>query len=230
MSDKGKCNSRVLDLLTHKASIKQEIFRKGKEYFSNLKKVGEQIVADLDCEVCEVDDAVKITYKEEGTFEFELQFGGDILLFNMHTNVFTFDKGHNIHRTGYIREDGDRAYFCMINIYNFLADSLKYNRRDDEGILLGRIFINREGHFFVEGPKQIGFLFNHLETQVADNETLRKIVDAVMIYSLEYDLTVPDYRSVMQVSVRQVQAMSDELQLKTAKKVELGYYSRMQKD
>ncbi len=230
MSENPKCNSQIMDLLTHKASLKQEIFRKGKDYFNSLKKVAEQIATDLDCEVCEVDEAVKISYKVEGTYEFELQFGGDLLLFNMHTNVFTFDKKHKIHRTGYVREDGDRAYFCMINIYNFLADSLKYNRRDDEGILLGRIFINREGHFFVEGPKQIGFLFNHLETQVTNEESLKMIVEAIMIYSLEYDLTVPDYRSVMQVSVRQVQAMSDELQLKTAKKVELGYYSRMQKD
>jgi hypothetical protein len=219
-----------MELLTHKASLKQEIFRKGKEYFNTLKKVAGQMASDLDCEVCEVDDAVKISYREEGTYEFELQFGGDLLLFNMHTNVFSFDKGHKIYNTGYIKEDGDRGYFCMINIYNFLADSLRYNRKDDGGILLGRIFINREGHYMVEGPKQIGYLFNHLQTQVADAESLKKIIEAVMIYSLEYDLTVPDYRSVMQVSVRQVQAMSDELHLKTTKKVELGYYSRMQKD
>lgn len=230
MDKKEQCNSRVLELLTHKASLKQRIFRKGKEYFSSLKKVAEKISDELDCEVCEVDQEVKIQYKDEGTFEFELHFGGDVLLFNMHTNVFAFDKGHYSHRSGYMKENPDRGYFCMISIYNFLADSLRYNRSEDAGILLGRIFINLDGHFFVEGKKKLAFLFNNLSNQIATEETLKKIVEEAMIFSLEYDLTVPDFGEVMLISVRQAQAMSDELHLKTTKKVELGYYSRMQKE
>ena len=37
-----------------------------------------------------------------------------------------------------------------------------------------------------------------------------------MIYSLEYDLTVPEYRDAMVVSVRQIQEMSNELHLKNS--------------
>ena len=34
--------------------------------------------------------------------------------------------------------------FCgIINIYNFLSDSFKYNRESDLGYLVGRIFINK---------------------------------------------------------------------------------------
>ena len=230
MSKKQKCDPKVMELLSKKASLKQEIFRKSKDYFKNLKSVVANIAENLDCEICEVDESVKIQYKDLGVFECELQFSGDVLLFNMHTNVFTFEKDHPIWKTGYVREDKSRAYFCMINIYNFLADSLRYNRSDDAGVLLGRIFINREGQFFVEGRRQLGFLYNHLGSQVVNEETLKKVVDTAIVYSLEYDLTVPDYKDVMLVSVRQVQAMSHELHLKTAKKVEFGYYSRMQKE
>ena len=48
----------------------------------------------------------------------------------------------------------------MINIYNFLADSFKYNRLNDVGYLVGRVFLNKDLHYFVEGKRQLGFLYN----------------------------------------------------------------------
>lgn len=230
MSKDIKCHPKVFDLLSHKSVLKQKIFREGKKYFSTLKELANDMASCYDEQVCKVDDSVKIEFKDKGTFECELHFGGDILLFTMHTNVFTFERNHIIWKNGYVKEDKNRAYFCMINIYNFLADSLRYNRMDDQGVLLGRIFINHEGHFFVEGRKQLGFLFNHIGQQTINQDTLREILNTAMIYSLEYDLTVPPYKSVRTVSVGQVLALSEELHHKTAKKVELGYYSRMQKD
>lgn len=208
--------------------MKQEVFRKSKEFFTQLKEVVAEVSTNLDSEICKLDDAVKVSYKDKSPFECELQFSGDTLLFNMHTNVFTFDAGHRIWKTGYIKEDKKRAYFGMFNIYNFLSDSLKYDRLRDVGVLLGRIFVNREGHFFVEGKKQLGFLYGNIVNQILDHENLRKIVDTAMIHTLEYDLTVPDYADVMLVSVQQMIEMSNQLHLKTAKKVQFGYYGRMQ--
>ncbi len=225
---KDPCNPKIIQLLTEKSSVKQEVFRKGKDYFGQLKESVQQVALDLDNRICEVDDAVKVEYKDKSVFECELHFSGDILLFNMHTNVFTFDPEHLVWKSGYVKEDRSRAYFAMINIYNFLADSIRYNRESDVGILLGRVFINREGHFFVEGKRQLGFLFSNLAQQEVSPEALKKIVDTAVIQGLEFDLTVPDYREVMLVSVRQILATSQELHLKTAKKVELGYYGRME--
>ena len=45
----------------------------------------------------------------------------------------------------------------MINIYNFLSDSFVYDRERDLGYLVARVFLNKEGHFFVQGKKQLGF-------------------------------------------------------------------------
>ena len=43
-----------------------------------------------------------------------------------------------------------RTYCGVINMYNFLSDSFKYNRENDLGYLIGRMFINKE-NTFVEG-------------------------------------------------------------------------------
>lgn len=225
--EENPCNPRIIQLLSEKSSLKQEVFRKGKDYFGQLKGMVGKISTDLDQNICEVDNSVKIEFKDKGSFECELHFSGDVLLFNMHTNVFTFDKGNALWKTGYIREDPKRAYFAMINIYNFLADSFRYKRYKDMGVLLGRIFVNREGHFFVEGKRQLGFMFTKLGQQTLDENALKKIIDTAVVQGLEYDLTVPDYKDVMLVSVREIMETSNELHLKTSKKVELGYYSRM---
>lgn len=225
---KYPCNPRVMELLSEKSSVKQEVFRKGKDYFAQLKELVGQTAHGLQESICEVDDSVKVEFKDKGIFECELYFSGDVLLFNMHSNVFTFNRSNFLWRTGYIKEDPRRAYFAMVNIYNFMADSFRYNRYKDVGVLLGRLFINREGHFFVEGKRHLGFVFSKLGQQKMDTDVLKKIIDTSIIQGLEYDLTVPNYRDVMVVSVKQIKETSDELHLKTGKQVELGYYSRMQ--
>lgn len=224
------CNTRVMELLTQKASIKQEVFRKSKDYFASLKSVVQGVSHCVADEVEGLDSAVKPEYKDVSPNECELYFSGDVLLFNMHTNVFTFEEHHRIWQTSYVKEDRRRAYFAVIHIYNFLADSLRYDRQNDAGILLARVFVNREGHFFVEGKRQLGFLYNQLGQQKLDDDHLKELVDTAMICSLEHDLTVADFKESMVVSVRQIKALSSELQLETAKKVGLGYYPRMKKD
>ena len=47
--------------------------------------------------------------------------------------------------TSYVKEDKNRSYCGVIHLYNFLADSFKYNRLNDVGYLIGRVFIIRIG-------------------------------------------------------------------------------------
>lgn len=207
-----------------------EVFRKSKDYFARIKAVAESVTQCVADEVTPVDENLQLEYKDISPNECELHFAGDVLLFNMHTNVFTFEDGHRIWQSPYVKEDRRRGYFAVIHIYNFLADSLRYDRQNDIGLLLARVFVNREGHFFVEGKRQLGFLYNQPGLQVMDDDHIKELIDTAMICSLEHDLTVPDYKESMQVSVRQIKALSSELQIKTAKRVDLGYYPRMKKD
>ena len=117
---KNKCNIQVAELLTKKASLKQKVFILSKDHFQTLKEVVSETTDCMNDVMRTVDENVKSEFQDNGVFECELKFGGDMLLFNMHTNVFSFEKSHPIWKTGYIKENEDRGYFCMINIYNFI--------------------------------------------------------------------------------------------------------------
>ena len=229
MENKPFSNPEILQLLQEKSSSKQKVFRKSGELFSILKKQLKCISENLDKSIGEVDKSVKVSYKDKSAFEAQIYFSGDVLHFNHHSNVFTFDKGHPLWNSNYIRQDKKRAYFGMINIYNFLADSFRYNRANDVGVLLGRIFVNYEGHFFVEGRRQMGFLYRDVTKDVLDAEKIKNIIETSMIFALNFDLTVPEFKDSMLVSVKQLQTLNNEQQLGTSKSLGFRFHTNMQK-
>ncbi len=224
------CNPQIMGLLNEKASTKQKVFRQTKMHFEQLKEIVAQLAGELSGEYCKVDESVHISFKDKNPFEAEITFSGDVLLFNMHTNVFVFPRNHSVWKTGYIKEDKKRAYFGVINIYNFLADSFRYNRPDDIGLLLGRIFVNHEGHFFVEGKRQLGFLYNNVALDVLTPDCLKRIAETAVIYGLEFDLITPKFEDVMVVSVKQLENKRNELQLKTGKQLGYRFSAQLKKD
>ncbi len=230
MAEEFPCNSRIMELLQNKSAIKQKVYRETMSVFERLQLQLTGVSDSLEGEICKVDDHVKLEYRHKSKYEAEIQFSGDVLLFHMHTNVFTFEKEHQIWKMSYIKEDKRRAYFGMINIYNFLADSFRFNRVNDVGVLLGRIFINHEGHFFIEGKRQLGFLYNQLDQGAITDEHLKKIIDTAIIYALEYDLTAPPLEEVLLASVGQVQKLSNEILLKTSKNLGFKFHTRMEKE
>ena len=137
----------------------------------------------------------------------------------MHTNVFDFEKSHAIWNTSYVKDDKLRAYCGMINVYNFLADSFKYNRLNDIGYLVGRIFLNKDAHYFVEGKKQLGFLYNDFVNEVIDNEKIRKIIESSILYSMDFDLITPHYDAMKIVSVHDVNEATSAMSIKTGKRL-----------
>jgi len=224
-----ECDNRIIDLLNEKAAVKQEVNTMGQKHFSSLKDVAGQLVDTLCADPCPIHKSVEVELKEKNEFEFQLFFGGDVLHFSRHSNVFKFEDNHRVWKLSYLKEDRRRGFFAVINIYNFMADSIKMQRLNDHGILLGRIFINREGHFFTEGSRQFSFLFNDLARQKCDASNLLKMMETAIIYGLEYDLTVPAYKDMLRASVKQVLSESMQREQYTSKKVGLGYYSRMKK-
>lgn len=225
--EKDNCNPRIIELLNEKASTKQKVFRKTNEVFETLKNTLKEVSSELMDSYCKVDETVSIAFKDNGKYEAQITFGGDLIMFNMHTNVFTFEENHHLWKSAYIKEDRRRAFFGMINMYNFLADSFRFDRKNDFGILLGRIFVNHEGHFFLEGKRQFGFLFNNVPVDVLREEELRKIIETAIIYGLEFDLTAPDFKNVRVVKVGQLQSFNNELKLKTGKQLGFRFHTQM---
>lgn len=210
----------LFDFLIGKSSLKQNIFQNTHATFQLFK----QIIKELTEEYKTIDQSVNGTnigfeFKEKGEFEIELKFGGDILLFAMHTNVFEFSRYHEVMKTQYIKEDRQRSYCGVINIYNFLADSIKYKRMNDLGYLIGRLFINKDSHYFVEGKREIGLLYNNFQHAVMDYNSAKQIVCQAIVYTLNFDLLTPPFDEVKMVRVFDMLSMQDNMKTRTGKRL-----------
>jgi hypothetical protein len=209
----------ILETLKTKACLKQNVFKKTKDVFQSFKLEAEKLVDELRDEMEKVDGRVIIDMRDKGDYEFHIKFGGDILVFFMHTNVFDFDKNHPIWKTSYLQEDELRAYCGMINVYNFLADSFKYNRLNDVGYLVARFFLNKDEHYFVEGKRQLGFLYNDFITETINKGKIRNIIESSILYSMDFDLLTPSYETMQNVSVHEVNETTSAMSLKTGKRL-----------
>ena len=207
----------ILKLLKEKSCIKQKVYKITKGVFAEMQEILSAKATRLNNAVPDAD--VDISYEESGDFDAKLKFSGDTLLFHMHTNIFEFDSSHKIHKTSYVKEDKMRSFCGIINIYNFLSDSLKYNRLNDSGFLIARIFINKDSHFFVEGDKELGFLFNDFINQEIDKEQMDNIINAAMEYSLNFDLETPDFNHVKMISIHEILEINNNHKIKTSKRL-----------
>ncbi|HET6992841.1 MAG TPA: hypothetical protein VFJ43_16015 [Bacteroidia bacterium] len=212
-------NEIILQLLKEKASLKQDVFQKTISVFKDLKEIVKEVADDLKPQAAAIDKRLIVEFKDKSEFEIELRVAGDILIFHMHTNVFEFDTSHQIWKTSYVKDDSTNSFCGMINIYNFLADSFKYNRANDLGYLVARIFMNREEHYFVEGKRQLGFLYNDFSNSVLTKEELKKIVESSVVYCLNFDLFTPPFEEMKVVTIAQALEESSMMTLKTGKRL-----------
>ncbi|MFH0999272.1 MAG: hypothetical protein V1783_00390 [Bacteroidota bacterium] len=212
-------SNKLFNRLIDKGLLKQRVYSNTFESFQLFKSE----ILKLKEEYAENPKSHQIVFEftDRGNFEFELKFAGDVLVFLMHTNVFEIPRQHELMRTNYIRNDKNRSYCGTIHIYNFLADSFKYERENDLGYLIGRIFINHEKHFYIEGKNEIGMIYNNFEKSVLDESSARQIVTSAMEYTINFDLLIPPFDAVKMVSVLDIQKHTQSMSMRTAKR--LGY-------
>lgn len=207
----------IRDILEDKAIVKQEVFEECQLVFNELKEVLNKEILDLKESID--NEKVRLIFQDIGAYETRTTLGGDTILFHMHTNVFKFDDEHAIWNTSYVKKDPFNAYCGVINIYNFLSDSFHYNRYNDQGYLIGRIFINKERHFLVEGKGQLGFLYRDFVNSKLDTELLLEVARTAIAFAIDFELLVPPYDQIQLVSVAQMNHMSENLQIKTGKRL-----------
>ena len=214
-------NDELFRLVTAKSSLKNDVYNNTLGAFQLIKDVikdlGEQYEKYQHNNGGEL--PTKFEAKPVGKFEVDLKFGGDILLFMMHTNVFEFPRNHEVMRTSYVKEDSNRSYCGVINIYNFIADSFKYNRVNDVGYLIGRIFINKENHYFIEGKRELGFLYNNFGKNKLTSDSMETIIKAAIKYTINFDLLTPPYDQVKFVAVNEIKSTLDSISVKTGKRL-----------
>jgi hypothetical protein len=211
--------SALFKSIVKKAGLKQEVYAKTLDTFTKFKNEASAISDEFHRSAPKSQWTIPFEYKDHGQFEFELKFGGDVLIFFMHSNIFEFSRDHEVMRTSYIKEDKERSYCGIIHIFNFLGDSFKYNRTNDLGYLIGRIFINRDLHYFVEGKREIGMLYNNFATSKMNDTTIRSLITSSIEYTLNFDLLTPPYENMKEVTVLDIQTTIDNMQIRTAKRL-----------
>jgi hypothetical protein len=220
--DKSPLREKILATIINKSTLKQHIFDNTFATFNELKDVLFEIASELDDDLDgKLDKRVRIEYRDRGKFEAQLQIANDLLIFRMHTDVFEFDSNHIIWQNDYVQAERDNSYCGVIDIYNFLSDSFKFNRNADEGYLIGRIFINREKCFFVEGKRQTLVRPMTFGKEKITREDLIAIMETAINYAINFDLLVPSYEDNKRVTVDQFNSKMDNSKFVTGKRI--GY-------
>jgi hypothetical protein len=218
-------NPDLFGIINKKGQLKQLVYRNTLDSFNLIKKVIIELQKEYQKNYSLDPNAIPFIYKDMGEFEAHLQFAGDILIFTMHTNIFEFSRYHEVMSTNYIREDKSRSYCGIINIYNFLADSYKYNRENDIGYLIGRIFINKDKCYFVEGKREVGMLYNNFGQEVLDEKAAGNMVESAIMYTINFDLLTPPYDTLKEISLSEMKSIADSYALKTGKRLGFKFHA-----
>ena len=220
--DPSPLRAKILETIVRKSSLKQQVFDNTFATFNELKDILFEMSSEWDDELDgRIDRRVRIEYRDRGKFETQFQVASDLLIFRMHTDVFEFDANHLIWQNPYVQSDRENSYCGLINIYNFLSDSFKFNRNADEGYLIGRIFINRERRYFAEGKQQNSMRAMDFGKSEIGQEALVAILESAIGFALNFDLLMPPYEENKRVTVDQFNTKMDNSKFVTGKR--LGY-------
>jgi hypothetical protein len=210
---------KIIGGLNNKAALKQHVYSNTQTVFQEIFKCSKEIAEKLIPEVVKKNKNVEVEINEINDFEFHLKFSGDTIAFIMHTNVFLFPPEHEVNKMKYVTDAPERGYFGMIQAYNFLSDSIKYHRLADVGYLLARLFVNGEGHFYVDGQRQLDFLYKDLDKNKIDHDAILKIVEQTMLYALDFDLYVPPLNAMSEITLQQKNYFNNTHGLATGKRL-----------
>ena len=193
----------IKHMLESKSTAKQLTYKHLLAAFSMLAAESEKLIDELKKRTAPGDQDVTLEFIRVSDHEFQVKLAGDLLIFVLHTNIVTFDQEHSVMQDKYILENEINRYFGQINIYNFMSDSLKFNRINDPGYLLARIMINHDNRFFAEGEGQLGLVYSRISDGPIRETDLQNIVKLALAIAIENDLMAPPYVKVKFITLYQ---------------------------
>lgn len=213
-------NDDLCNLLIAKGELKTDVFNATLETMQYFKDAAKEFDDFYKTKYAEAHESVPVLYNNKNQNLFQIKFAGDILVFMLHSNIFEFSRDHEVMKTTYIREDKDRSYCGMISIYNFLSDSFKYDRINDTGYMIGRVLINKERHFYVEGKRELAQILNNFNVNKFTIDTAREILHSAIKYTINFDLLLPDFDAIKFISVNDMMQLENQIMtIPTAKRL-----------
>ncbi len=221
-------NRQLIEALSGKSNAKSLVFDMAFDVFNNLKELLAEISNDLGEALDEIKESgvvlskrVKLAYRDRGKLEAEVRFADDVLVFSLLPDIYQFDKEHPVWGNPYTVQDKFNTYCGVITVHNFLYESVKLNRECDPGYLVARLFINREGCFFVEGKNQPRNKISQFGSIKLDKKELRDFVESAMLYAISFDLLVPPFEKVKTITIGDKD--SDDYRIPTGKRNGFSY-------
>jgi hypothetical protein len=71
----------------------------------------------------------------------------------------------------------------------------------------------------VQGKKQLGIMFNDIVASNFDSTSQKKFVEQVILYALNFDLLIPPYENLHQITVEEMQDINHSGSLATGKRM-----------
>lgn len=200
--------NQIIECLTERASLKQLIYRNTIAIFERLRQITSTLATRIETEMKKIDPNVPVKFEEGTQFEFRLKVSGDLLICNMHTNAVTFPPDHLLFGNPFIMENPMRAFFGQILMYNFTADSMKYNRMNDEGYLLSRFLVNSENYFFIEGVGVSDLHYPDISKNIITDEVLLDFIQTNTVVAIETDLQATSFSELQVITMGDKEANS----------------------
>lgn len=198
-------------LLETKSTAKQITYKNLLQSFHTLQEDARQVINEIKNRARPGDQDVTTEFMAVNDHEFQVKLAGDLLVFVLHTNIVTFQDEHPILQTGYMRQQQVNRYFGQIMIYNFMSDSIRFNRMNDPGYLLARLLINHEGRYVIEGDGPLATFANTISDGPISDLELTNLVKLTLAMAIENDLVAPPFPEVRFITLHQKLEKTQEL-------------------
>ncbi|MFN5324480.1 MAG: hypothetical protein ACK5C5_06155 [Bacteroidota bacterium] len=216
----------IIRSLSEKATSKLDVGLNADWAFGLIKSSLKKLEQEIATAIIDIDKRIAVKFVERGSLDLEFRISDDIVIFSLHSDAFTFPEGHPIWKHSSMKGEHGKGYFGMISVYNFLTDSVKFNRVNDQGVLIARLFVDKNRHFFMEGKKQLGLVYNDPGTVLFDEHHAKLICEILVAHCLDFDIVAPSFDQVRVISVQEMIEKSLSSVLSTGKR--LGF--RLQSD
>lgn len=227
----SKKTNDIVTELQIKATLKSQIMKVAKnsfeELYSTLEGMKEEYNSVLTSNAAQnaiLTKELKVELTRPSQHVYQINADEDTLILSLQNGVYQFDRDHEVWQTPYVQENEARSYAAIVNIYNFLSDSFKYDRCEDPGYLVARVFISAEGTFFVEGKRQRGMGSKDYGKKPLNGENWKKIIETALKYCIDFDMLVPPYENVMLTDLGHMYLEIQSSKTKTGKR--LGFQFR----
>ena len=81
------------------------------------------------------------------------------------------------------------------------------------GYMIGRIFINKEGHYYIEGKRELAQVINNFSSNEISAEAVKEILSSAIRYTLNFDLLVPNYEDMKIITVNDILQLEEQTNL-----------------